>query len=39
MELTQLKYFQTVAKLGSVSKAAKELYVTQPNLSRSIMRL
>lgn len=39
MELTQLKYFQTVAKLGSVSKAAEELYVTQPNLSRSIARL
>lgn len=39
MELTQLKYFQAVAKLGSVSKAAEELYVTQPNLSRSIARL
>ncbi len=39
MELTQLKYFRTVAKLGSVSKAAEELYVTQPNLSRSIARL
>lgn len=39
MELTQLKYFQTVARLGSVSKAAKELYVSQPSLSRSISRL
>lgn len=39
MELTQLKYFQTAARLGSVSKAAQELYVTQPNLSRSISRL
>lgn len=39
MELTQLKYFQAVARLGSVSKAAKELYVSQPSLSRSIARL
>lgn len=39
MELSQLKYFSTVARLGNVSKAAQELYVTQPNLSKSIARL
>ena len=39
MELAQLKYFATVARLGNVSKAAQELYVTQPNLSKSIARL
>lgn len=39
MELTQLKYFQTVARLGNVSKAAQALYITQPNLSKSISRL
>ncbi len=39
MELTQLKYFQAVARLGNVSKAAQELFVTQPNLSKSIARL
>lgn len=39
MEYTQLKYFQTVARLGNISKASKELYVTQPNLSKSIARL
>lgn len=39
MDLTQLKYFQTVAKLGNVSKAAEKLYVTQPNLSKSIAKL
>lgn len=39
MELIQLKYFATVARLGNVSKAAQELYVTQPNLSKSIARL
>ncbi|MDD6022736.1 MAG: LysR family transcriptional regulator [Oscillospiraceae bacterium] len=39
MEIIQLKYFVTVARLGNVSKAARELYVTQPNLSKSIARL
>lgn len=39
MELTQLRYFATVARLGNISRAAQELYVTQPNLSKSIARL
>lgn len=39
MEITQLKYFAAVARLGNVSRAAQELYVTQPNLSKSIARL
>lgn len=39
MEITQLKHFSAVARLGNVSKAAQELYVTQPNLSKSIARL
>ncbi len=39
MELSQLKYFAAVARLGNISKAAQELYATQPNLSRSISRL
>ena len=39
MDLTQLKYFQAVAKAGNVSKAAEKLFVTQPNLSKSISRL
>ena len=39
MELQQLKYFITVARLGNMTKAAQELYVTQPNLSKSISRL
>ena len=39
MEFTQLNYFRTVARLGNVSQAARELYVTQPNLSKSINRL
>lgn len=39
MDYTQLLYFKTVAKLGNVTEASKELYVTQPNISRAISRL
>lgn len=39
MELLQLRYFQTVATLGNMSKAAEELFVSQPNLSISISHL
>lgn len=39
MEIAQLRYFVTVARTGNVSKAAQKLYVTQPNLSKSIARL
>lgn len=39
MELNQLKYFAAVANHGNISRAAEELYVTQPSLSRSISRL
>jgi DNA-binding transcriptional LysR family regulator len=39
MDFTQLKYFQVIARTGNISKAAQELFVTQPNLSKSIARL
>lgn len=39
MELLQLRYFQTVARLGHMTKAAEVLHVAQPSLSRSIARL
>lgn len=39
MDILQLQYFQTIAKLENISKAAEYLYVAQPNLSTSIKRL
>lgn len=39
MELLQLKYFLTVAKLEHMTKAAQELHIAQPALSRTIQRL
>ena len=39
MELLQLKYFMTVAKLEKISAAAKALYISAPALSTSISRL
>ena len=39
MELKQLRYFQKVAKLSSITMAAEELYISQPAMSRCIKRL
>ncbi len=39
MELLQLKYFQTVAYTEHMSRAAKQLHITQPSLSLTIKRL
>lgn len=39
MELNQLRYFKAVAEYGSISRAAKALYITQPALSKVIARL
>lgn len=39
MELLQLKYFQKVARLEHISKAAEELHIAQPALSKTIARL
>ena len=36
MNILHLKYAVEVAKAGSLSKAAEELYIAQPNLSRAI---
>ena len=39
MELRQLRYFVAVAKTGNISRAAKEIFLTQPALSRQIKAL
>lgn len=39
MELYQLQYFCSVARHGNITKAAEELHVSQPALSRSIKKL
>ena len=39
MELQQLKYFQAVARLEHMTRAAEELNITQPSLSITIGRL
>ncbi|MEM1505892.1 LysR family transcriptional regulator [Domibacillus sp. 8LH] len=39
MDLHALKIFQTVAKLGSISQAARELQYAQPNITMKIQQL
>jgi DNA-binding transcriptional LysR family regulator len=39
MELRQLRYFVAVAENGNISRAAKQIFLTQPALSRQIKAL
>ncbi len=39
MELTKLRYFYTVAKLGRVTGAAEEIQIAQPALTKAIKQL
>ena len=39
MDFNQLRNFMAVARTGNISKAAQQLYVTQPSLSKSISKL
>lgn len=39
MQLQQLQYFAAVAKYGSINKAAKVLFISQPSLSKAISNL
>ena len=39
MDFSNLNYFYAVAKHGNLSRAAKELYISQPGLSRYLSRL
>lgn len=39
MALTTLRYFHTAARLGNISRAAEELYISRQALSKAIKRL
>lgn len=39
MNLKQIEYVHCISKFGSMHKAAKELYISQPNLTKSISSL
>lgn len=39
MELRQLEYFAAVARLKNYTRAADEMYVSQPTISVSIQKL
>ena len=39
MQLNHLKYILKVAELGSITKAAHELYISQPSLTKTISNL
>ena len=39
MELYQLEYYIKIAEVGTISKAAEQLHISQPALTRSIQKL
>ncbi len=39
MELTKLRYFYTVAKMGHVTRAAEAIHIAQPALTKAIKQL
>ena len=39
MKIKQLEYLLEVVECGSISKAAQQLFVSQPSLTKSIMGL
>ncbi|KRL66369.1 LysR family transcriptional regulator [Companilactobacillus versmoldensis] len=39
MRIQQLEYLETIVKTGSINEAAKQLYLTQPSLSKAIKEL
>ena len=39
LELFHLRYFMTVAKYENFSKAAEELYISQPSISKAVLSL
>ena len=39
LQIKQLEYLVKIVENGSISKAAEQLYITQPNLTKSISNL
>ena len=39
MDIKNLKYFVGVARCGSINKAAKEMFISQPQLSHIIQTI
>ena len=39
MKMKQLEYLIKIAECGSISKAAQELYISQPSLTKAISSL
>ena len=39
MNLKQAKYIKTIAECGSITEAAKKLYVSQPSLSKMLLQI
>ena len=39
MDFSQLNYFRAAARHGNLTRAAEELYISQPGLSRYLSRL
>ena len=39
MTLSQLKYIVTIAEAGTISEAAKRLYIAQPSLTAAVKEL
>ncbi len=39
MEIAKLRYFYTVAKLGHVTRAAEEIHIAQPALTKAVKQL
>ena len=39
MQIKQLEYLVKIVENGSISKAAEQLYITQPNLTKAVSSL
>lgn len=39
MDINRMKYIITVARTGNISQAARELYLSQPALTKAIQKI